>query len=162
MKSRSGFVSNSSSSSFIIGLPKVPETEEDLAEMLGDCAPLVAYGLHYTTKEAVVTRVFRDLQHSKPINRKDGLGIPFDAEVWEDVDFYAHHFQYAHGGEQRTFEDALEEFKRSLLKSVMEKSKGFDEDLVLYELSYADDGGESNLEHGSIFRNIPHQQESHH
>jgi hypothetical protein len=159
MKQRSGFVSNSSSSSFIIGLPKKPETEAELAEMLGDCAPLCGYGTQLTSEE-VVHRVFGDIQGEDSLTQR-GLDVPFDADLWIDSEIDHWSFAYDRDKEGMTFLDAIEELKASILETQSQKFKGFD-GLVCYELSYSDDGGESSLEHGDIFRNIPHNRESHH
>ena len=83
MKSRSGFVSNSSSSSFIVLFPHKPKTREELKEMMfnqwswsevikGDLEELPT-----ATVEQVVDKVFQDIRNGQKdrINTvKDALG----------------------------------------------------------------------------------------
>ncbi|UQJ95155.1 hypothetical protein IANJMKHF_00249 [Klebsiella phage CPRSA] len=62
MKIRSGFVSNSSSSSFIVRFPKDPTDINNLREMMGDCVPNCGYSwMTCPTAEEVVQQVHRDL-----------------------------------------------------------------------------------------------------
>ena len=52
-KNRSGFVSNSSSSSFIVSLPEIPKTEEDVRRMMfGDNEIDIGEYVVYSAKEA--------------------------------------------------------------------------------------------------------------
>ena len=62
MKIRSGLVSNSSSSSFIVRFPKDPTDINNLREMMGDCVPNCGYSwMTCPTAEEVVQQVHRDL-----------------------------------------------------------------------------------------------------
>jgi hypothetical protein len=67
MKIRTGFVSNSSSSSFIVAFAKVPESQEELQQMLfGDDEKFSIYGDTFLTAD-VAAVVWRDLKVAKPI-----------------------------------------------------------------------------------------------
>ncbi len=62
MKMRSGFVSNSSSSSFIVGFERVPETVEEMKKLLfGDGQYVTYYDYSISTQEAAET-VLKDLK----------------------------------------------------------------------------------------------------
>jgi hypothetical protein len=61
-KYRFGFVSNSSSSSFIVRFSRRPETIEELAKMMGDCYPICSWGSSRITSEEVVANVWRQIQ----------------------------------------------------------------------------------------------------
>jgi hypothetical protein len=72
MKTRSGFVSNSSSSSFIVTFPHKPESPEDVFSMLfghtrfdyGTEAGMDEYGDDYVTFTEISDRVFNDIAKS--------------------------------------------------------------------------------------------------
>lgn len=66
MKTRNGFVSNSSSSSFVVAFPKKPENEEEVYQMMfnGKDGLINPYPEFYTTMthREIASRVFEDLQ----------------------------------------------------------------------------------------------------
>lgn len=59
MKYRAGFVSNSSSSSFVVTFPKKPDTKEELAGMMGACHPTTQWGDKAITSEDVVDYIWK-------------------------------------------------------------------------------------------------------
>lgn len=59
MKIRNGFVSNSSSSSFIVTFPHHPTSKEDLASMMGDCSPTNDY--YPVSSDDVVSAVWKEI-----------------------------------------------------------------------------------------------------
>lgn len=66
MKSRSGFVSNSSSSSFIIGFDTKPKSAAELRKLLFDGMEFVQYyDKSYSTVE-ISERIFNDLKGERP------------------------------------------------------------------------------------------------
>ena len=75
MKTRNGFVSNSSSSSFIVGFDRVPKTKAELKAMMfykeeTSVQPFDFY--EPLSVDAVVDRVFRDLKaQNRPLNKKE-------------------------------------------------------------------------------------------
>ena len=65
MKIRNGFVSNSSSSSFIVAFPQRPKTEEETFQMMFNSEEdIETYGERLSTKE-IVSVVFSDIKSSK-------------------------------------------------------------------------------------------------
>lgn len=73
MKIRKGFVSNSSSSSFVVTFPKKPETKEELAGMMGECHPTTQWGDKAITSEDVVDYIWK--YH---INNESTERYPYD------------------------------------------------------------------------------------
>ena len=75
MKTRQGFVSNSSSSSFIIAFDKKPESAKELQTLMFDSTEkTLAHpyneGVFYATSKIAKT-VFEDIQSAKPITAKE-------------------------------------------------------------------------------------------
>ena len=76
MKIRTGFVSNSSSSSFIVGFKRRPQTAEEVHKLLFGTDPAVLtvydYGLPTTL---AAQRVFDDIQKQQPATRDQILEV---------------------------------------------------------------------------------------
>jgi hypothetical protein len=74
MKIRSGFVSNSSSSSFIVAFPKKPKTEADVLNMMFKGNPdeviMPSWGDTGMTTKAIASQVFKDLKDTKPTKKE--------------------------------------------------------------------------------------------
>lgn len=165
MKFRNGFVSNSSSSSFIVAFPRIPLNEESVREMMFDSDDrkeiTLEYYDHVMTIEQIASRVFSDIQDSSiiPIN-EEAIYSAFEEDYAID---YFDDYQRATTDEERNKirEDAdkqneIESKKNA--KKFLEDTKG----QFVYEFEYHDDSNEALLEHGDIFRNLPHIQISNH
>ncbi len=76
MKIRNGFVSNSSSSSFIVAIPKKVKTVEQLKEIMFPGQKFISHpyedGVSITTKKIAET-VFKDMEEQIPNNRESLL-----------------------------------------------------------------------------------------
>jgi len=72
MKTRQGFVSNSSTSNFIVGFRRVPTTVEDMQRMLFGDAVYCTWDEDYLTID-VAKQVFEDLQGAVPLTEKEIL-----------------------------------------------------------------------------------------
>ena len=72
MKMRLGFVSNSSSSSFLVGLKSKPNSKGELRDlMFGDLDGSISYYDYEMPIDKVVDRVFDDLKDSQPLATND-------------------------------------------------------------------------------------------
>jgi len=174
MKIRQGFVSNSSSSSFIVKFPRVPNSVDDVRELLfGDktkyCSP---YGDNMWDVDKVSETVFNDIQeqeknkiedaiqllshsHKCPIEYDDYQKIPGE---WKSMDY---------GAYDKACKDwAKEEFEefyslKRVRRDKIAKIEGADisgSGDVIYIFSYSDNDGQyfSDLEHGGLFEKLEH------
>lgn len=170
MKIRNGFVSNSSSSSFVVAFDKKPETVEELKKLLfGDEE---VYGNPYRhgneprgwTAQQVAETVFHDLKDQSPMTVD---------EVREE--FNSGHLSGSPDFPFGCFETGKEEEGRKRWKEWEERNKAFCDSKAdffmseykgkqFFRFSYSDNDGAyySALEHGDLFEKLPHFQISHH
>lgn len=161
MKIRSGFVSNSSSSSFIVALDHKPVDANDLMSMMFPNMP--EDSLHHydrwdrveshTIKE-ISERVFNDLSTNES-DISDALNgwVP-NAPDCDDfrksdgmIDWDQYNIEY-------------DKFKNQYTTDLMQKNKG----KFVFTVSYCDNDGAFGcfMEHSGIFENVSHEQISHH
>lgn len=154
MKQRNGFVSNSSSSSFIIGFNKDPMIRENLEAEMGECAPNYWDDVTLTTED-VVTRVWNDLVTTDPAQMNEIMkelrgSIPYSVVGRPEM------FDFHGNDKYQEYFKATEAFEDNYLKTNKDVQKFLKslEGKHVYILSYADENGEGELEHGNIFRNL--------
>lgn len=208
MKTRKGFVSNSSSSSFIVGFDKVPETSDDLGKMMFSTNQgiLITEYCGEMLIPDIIERVFNDLKNATPLTETEIVeeiksghfdGAP---SFWENVernnntreiekefcDLYNKDLSNPHKKIHSMNEDCsynhpkykeylkrwndewnrIHEIEQKIwnaaaikyFNSVKHKFQGRKN----YKFEYSDNSGEETLEHGNIFRRLPHIQISHH
>lgn len=166
MKVRKGFVSNSSSSSFIVAFPKdLPMNEEAVKNYLmpGQEAICAYDWIGTFSASDIANQVFKDMSAQTPnVNeqimealgghiagapdmdqfrkrRADGLGYDYD---WD-----------AYG-------KASDEFREKMA----EKIKAEFAEMNLFTFEYSDNDGNffCTMEHGGVFDNVPHVRISNH
>ncbi len=195
MKIRSGFISNSSSSSFIVGFSKMPASPEKLEIMMfGESREVQPYdSIPATSTIEIAKRVFADINRSttrKYANKRQLIkalveehgyfpGCPCywtwderksrkiekayrektGKDIWDET---------ADPKVRKYWKKVLNAERKQEKKEIMIASKAFVEGFwprvkgcKVFDLSYADENGEENLEHGNIFRNLAHIQISH-
>jgi len=166
MKHRQGFVSNSSSSSFIVGFDKVPETVEEMHSCLfpGGDTTVQPYDSSMTSRE-VAEQVFSDLEPSKGVNAliemfKDTY---YDRAIYEETSaleskFLAEGLSYHEAWKKA--DDITKPKIVNVFNKFFEKHVG----LKFHVFEYCDNDSVQGgiLEHGGIFNNLPHMQISQH
>lgn len=161
MKKRKGFVSNSSSSSFIVKFPKKPESVEDVHMMMfpRGVETVSFYEGSFSSLE-IAQRVFLDLKTECQVDKKV---IPQDVLncIETGGDLYKIVEKFYPEADSWDIVDLLEDFEE-FDKETLEWLE--DTNSFVYNLSYGDGGGalECTMEHGDIFSNLPHQRISHH
>ena len=144
MKTRTGFVSNSSSSSFIIALPSHPKSVEQLhAWMFPNGETTIDWDGVVSSRDAA-KQVFGDLEGGRLV---DGQGPLTD-------------LAQAHGAEVvlPPPQKMIDEMGFAAANSFVQKNPG-----VYYDLDYEDHTTiGSALEHGSAWNSTPHVRTSNH
>ena len=161
MKHRNGFVSNSSSSSFIVCFPTKPETVDELHNMM---FPRSMESIEYCDIEAntkeMSQQVFKDIQESPEETDTDKLisGYSGDYEDKDVRNMFNIMKQINRGFDE--YGSQANEIRTNAFKEFLEKNK----DSYICMLSYSDNDGNMHIvmEHGDIFRNIPHVRFSRH
>lgn len=164
MKVKQDFVTNSSSSSFIVAFDKPVESLDEIKGKI----------MFIEKAEAV----FKDIQDQKPLRIIKDCP-PCLERISEEVGagyFEGYNMDYPRinrsdfATEQEYFKanrkafDEHDKINKKKAKQIAEKFIEQNEGKVAYFFSYSDNDGEfwSEMEHGDTFRNFPHVTISHH
>ena len=212
MKIRKGFVSNSSSSSFIVGLPKKPDTVKELQNiMFGDFEFIEdSWGDEVYPTKKIAEDVFFDIKVAEDVetwhtprgivtreqaeqemeewglhpwsvsmrggssthgfNQGEIKGIFGEnykeveeykewRKLWDEVDSINIKDMRASWDKEYELKDKANKIARDFF---MNSRKDIFDAPVVFITEYADDCGSGFMEHGEIFRNLPHIRISKH
>lgn len=153
MKVRSGFVSNSSSSSFIVSFLNVPEYRKELQGMLfgEDEIFLHPYDGEAYSCGVIAERVWADLRKASPMNSKDILD-EIKSGSFEGVPEYPLRFWRQEGDIEASMK-AYQARVGAAAKEVHDRFMALVKDFAAtYLFEYKDHSGLGSLmEHGGIF-----------
>ena len=184
MKIRAGFVSNSSSSMFVVAFPRVPKSAKEVKEILFGNSNTFEnpYDEGSTPTEDIAKTVWGDIQPQRKWTKKHR-----DTKVYEAIanGWYEGQPKYENFAlpsppsvstivngktvvtERRRVETDYKAYEEACTKAaskIVDKLLDNWKNKTIYVFSYGDDGGSyySVLEHGGIFNTLPHKQISYH
>ena len=174
MKIRSGYVSNSSSSSFVVVFPRKPKSVVDLRKMLFGDKTIYAYmttNWQTNEKEAITTKkaaetVWADIKHQKRTQKnqiktakavmRGGVLVGYEGgpefpQNMMQLDKYRKEKQIF---AEKIFSDVIINTRKRKLKTL--NNEPIEEQIYIF--SYADEDGSyfSALEHGGLFEKLRH------
>lgn len=169
MKVRNGFVSNSSSSSFVVAFEKVPQNVEELRQMLfgEDAFFSEPYGDGGFPTEQVAETVWQDMQEATPLSPEQVVEEFSEGHMYELEGQYPE-FPWGCGRlEPEEFQkkwSAYESKRHAVTGALARRFLNQHKGKVFYRFHYSDSDGSyfCALEHGGLFDRLPHQTISHH
>ena len=159
-KFRSGFVSNSSSSSFVVGFDKKPESVDELKTVLFGDAEVYGspYGNQTWSTQEVARIVWYDLNTQIPATEEkvhDELGSGY----FKGRPEFPFHLSNQKGVWE-SYEQKVDQALDRCTQRVMKMLKG--KKIFIFEYSDNDGDLQSAMEHGDLFDKLPHEVVSKH
>lgn len=158
MKIRSGFVSNSSSSSFILVFDELPKSEEELMQVLNFTETPSPLQIDGFAPEKYAERIFGDIQSAGEPGEEEIADLLGHNLYWDIADLYRKAWDEKDEAKREELHEAAnakyEELKAEKLEEFKKKYAGKKIRIV----GYSDNDGsfDSSLEHDDLFANIEH------
>jgi hypothetical protein len=178
MKIRNGFVSNSSSSSFLIALAEYPLNEEHFKKLIFGSSELFQPWEDYPDESYETKDCARVLYKKITSSPKVSFGKIFDVchrNIYQTIIFDNEDKKISHALAMKSLDDKetnfdllnIDYYDQKILDSAFKKSCEFFEKhktdyLFLFEISDNDSNLEAALEHGDTFKNIDYIEVSNH
>lgn len=165
MKIRSGFVSNSSSSSFIVGFPTIPRSVEEMKAFLfkedQDYYPSPFDTDMIWSVDEVAQTVFDDMKNQIPLTTQEVFSLSEGLVHldWNDKRFEKKEYNEKLGREVVVADwEAQRKEEERLSKEEAEKFLDENQENYFFVFKYADENGSygAALEHGDLFYRLPH------
>ncbi len=154
MKIRKGFISNSSSSSFMVGFPKIPESVEETKRIM---FPDGLKQIDEIETSYIANIVFNDMKDKMPYDWRE-LATYLFHNLYEEVD-YVDALTKKIIFDSKVASQHLSDKDRFFIREFAERlsnNKKF-KDKIFFKFDYSDNEGEfksTGMEHGNIFRNL--------
>lgn len=161
MKIRNGFVSNSSSSSFVVAIDHKPVDANDLMGMLYPNMSedtLHSYELYDSVETHTIKEISESVFKNMSTNPKD-IADAFGGWIEGSPEYGD--FRTSDGGHDwDAYQKAYDEFREAYAKDVLKKYKS----KFVFTVEYSDNEGDFGcfMEHSDIFENVSHERISHH
>jgi hypothetical protein len=163
MKIRTSFVSNSSSSSFVVAFKKIPRTIKEIQEMLFKPGQEL-YSSPYTENtwpvEEIAGIVFGDMKGKLPLTVFEISELASECSDVDSEDFLLPGEKKYGQVDWPKYEAACKEAGQKIGQEFIDKNS----DSYFFEFEYADENGAqgSAMEHGDLFEQMPYFRISHH
>ena len=156
MKTRSGFVSNSSSSSFIVAFKNIPHDQEELRYMLfGDEQSRSQYDYTFTTKELakVVWNDFQEAIKNSPMDKREIANKVGGSAEYNGMPIPPPYYNWKNSENYEAYDRECEQYSRIVATQFLRDNKNA---TILY-FSYGDNSEiGAVLEHGGTFDKLSH------
>jgi len=169
MKIRNGFVSNSSSSSFIVAFQKKPESTEETLKMLGLDEHVSCFGNAIHGFEAA-NRVYEDiLDEESNLTDEEAIELLSNEVYWEASEKYEKEhgklsWDESNPDNRQERWDTIDKICKEKAKVMWENFKKQNKNSLFYQFCYSDNDGTlyTVMEHGEIFSELPYIRISQH
>jgi hypothetical protein len=152
MKIRNGFVSNSSSSSFVVAFKTVPTSVEEVKKMLfGDINSIDIYGYNITADQMAKV-VFEDMQENGAVIDNKEIAKEVNSGWFPGMPDYDYNWKDRLAREE--YYEKCDKAAEKLADEFMESNRG--SSFFIFEYSDNDGPLYSTMEHGDIFSRLPH------